>query len=69
MDMHSLVSLVIYIVIIGLIFYVLWWGLAEIGLPEPFNIIARVVIVVVAVLLLINMLLGLTGSAPFRLTR
>ena len=67
MDSSSLVSLVIYIVVIGLIFYVLWWGLAQIALPEPFDKIARVVVVVVAVLLLINALLGLTGSAPFRL--
>ena len=67
MDANSLVSLVIYIVVIGLIFYVLWWGLAQIALPEPFDKIARVVIVVVAVLILINALLGLTGSAPFRL--
>lgn len=67
MDSSNLISLVIYIVVIGLIFYVLWWGLAQIALPEPFDKIARVVVVVVAVLLLINALLGLTGSAPFRL--
>ena len=67
MDSSNLVSLVIYIVVIGLIFYVLWWGLAQIALPEPFDKIARVVVVDVAVLLLINALLGLTGSAPFRL--
>ena len=67
MDAHSLVMLLVWIVIIGMIFYVMWWGLGQIALPEPFDKIARAVIIIVTVLLLINALLGLTGSAPFRL--
>lgn len=66
-DSSGLISLVVWIIIIGLVFYVLWWGLGQIALPEPFDKIARVLIVVVAVLLLINALLGLVGNAPFRL--
>ena len=67
MDAHSLVMLLVWIVIIGMIFYVMWWGLGQIALPEPFDKIARAVIIIVTVLLLINALLGLTGSASFRL--
>lgn len=67
MDAHSLVMLLVWIVIIGMIFYVMWWGLGQLALPEPFDKIARAVIIIVTVLLLINALLGLTGSAPFRL--
>lgn len=67
MDMHALVSLIVWIIIIGSIVGLLWWLVGFVGLPEPFNKVARVAIAVVAVLLLINMLLGLTGGAPFRL--
>ncbi len=67
MDANSLVMLFVWIVVVGLIFYVAWWGLGQLALPEPFDKLARGVIIVIAVLLLINVLLGLTGSAPFRL--
>ena len=67
METQSLVSLLIYVVFLGLIFYVLWWGLSQMALPEPFDKIARGVIIVIVVILLINILLGLTGHTPFKL--
>ncbi len=57
----DLVSLVVWIVVVGLIFWLLTWLIGYIGLPQPFNKVARVLIAVVAVLLLINVLLGFTG--------
>lgn len=69
MDASSLVSLVVRLIIIGSVFALLWWLVGFAGLPEPFNKFARVAIAVVAVLLLINLLLGLVGQAPFRLNR
>lgn len=59
----DLIGLLIYLVVWGLILYVLWWGLAKIGLPAPFNKVAQVILVVVAVVVLLNLLLGLTGSS------
>ena len=67
MDMQSLVSLIVWIIVIGSVFGLLWWLVGYVGLPEPFNKFARIFLAVIAVLILINMLLGLTGSAPFRL--
>lgn len=67
MDVSALVSLVVWIIVIGAIFGLLWWLVGFAGIPEPFNKFARVAIAVVAVLLLINLLLGLVGQAPFRL--
>jgi predicted tellurium resistance membrane protein TerC len=67
MDASALVSLVVWIIVIGSIFGLLWWLVGYVALPEPFNKFARVAIAVVAVLLLINLLLGLVGNAPFRL--
>lgn len=62
--MEGLLGLLIQLIILGLIFYLLWWGIGKIGLPEPFNKIAVAIIVIVAVIVLINLLLGLTGSGP-----
>ena len=67
MDASSLVSLIVWIIVIGSVFGLLWWLIGYVGLPEPFNKVARIALAVIAVLILINMLLGLTGSAPFRL--
>lgn len=61
-----LMSALIYLVVCGLILYVLWWGLSKIGLPEPFQKIATVVLVLLTVVILINFLLGLTGTPLVR---
>lgn len=60
----DIVRLLVWVIVLGLIFYLLFWGVGKIGLPEPFNKIAIAIIVVAAVLLLINFLLGITGSGP-----
>ncbi len=61
---ETLLGLLIWIIIVGCIFGLLWWLVGYISPPEPFNKVARIAIAVVAVLLLINMLLGLTGAGP-----
>lgn len=58
----GLVSVLVYLLVWGLILYVLWWGIGKIGLPEPFAKIATVVLVVVTVVVLINLLLSFTGT-------
>ena len=58
----SAVTLLIYIIILGLIFYCVWWALAQIALPEPFGTIARVLVVLVALLICVSLLLGLVPS-------
>jgi hypothetical protein len=68
MNLQSLVNFIIELFIIGAICGLLWWlvGFAgKKGLPVLFVSIGQVVIAIVAVLLLINMLLGLTGSGQF----
>jgi len=61
---HSLISALLYIIVAGLIFWLLWWLISYIALPDPFGKVLRVVLAVVAVLFLINWLLGLAGT-PF----
>ena len=58
----ALVSILITLVIAGLIFWLLWWFIGYVGIPEPFNKVARVLIGLVAVVFLINLLLSLNGT-------
>lgn len=62
LTLGGLVPLLIELIVIGLICGLLWWLVGFIALPEPFNRVARILIAVVAVVLVINMLLSLTGS-------
>jgi hypothetical protein len=62
-----MLNLLITIVIAGLIFYLIWWFIGYIGLPEPFNKVARVLVGLVALVFLINLLAGLLGAPLFKL--
>lgn len=65
LSLGGLVPLLIELIVVGLIVWLLLWLIGYVGLPEPFNKVARVVIAVVAVLWVINALLALTGHAIF----
>ena len=56
----TLVSLLFSLVVIGLIVWILLWALQEISLPEPFNKIAKVVIILFAAFFLVSLLLPFT---------
>ena len=55
---EGLIGVLIYLIVWGLILYILWWAIGKIGLPEPFGKIAVVVLVVITVLVLLNLLTG-----------
>lgn len=61
----SLVSLLITVIVVGLIAYLLWWLVAYVGLPAPFDKVCRVLIALAAVLFLINAILQVTGNGGF----
>lgn len=50
------------LIVVGLVFWLFWWLISYIGLPEPFGKIARVIVAIAAVFFLINFLLTLAGS-------
>jgi len=60
--LESLVLAIVYIIIVGIIFWLLNWALSQVPLPEPFNKVAHVLIVLIACLLVIYILLGLVGT-------
>lgn len=61
---QSFLDALIALVVVGLVCYLLWWFIGFIGLPEPFDKVARVVVGLIAVVFLINLLFGLMGH-PF----
>ena len=62
----GLLSILVTIVVVGLVCYLLWWLIGYIGLPEPFDKVARVIVALVAVIFLLNLVLGLTGTPLIR---
>jgi len=60
----SLVSVLIQVIVVALICYLLWWLIGYIGLPAPFDKVARVIVSCFAVVFLINALLAVAGH-PF----
>lgn len=57
----NLGNLLIWLIVVGLIFTVVWWALGQIAIAEPFNKIIRVIVVLICAIVLINLLLGLLG--------
>lgn len=58
----ALLQAFVVLVVAALIFWLLWWFIGYVGIPEPFNKVIRVVIGLAAVLFLINFLLSLIGT-------
>jgi hypothetical protein len=58
----GLILLVVYIVVIGLIVWLLNYLVDAVPLAPPFNRVAKVVIIVVAVLIVIMLLLNFVGA-------
>lgn len=61
----GLVTLLIQVLVAGLVFWLVWWLISYLNPPEPFNKVLRAIVAIVAVLYLINLLLGLTGHGMF----
>ncbi len=54
----GLLALLVTLIVAGIIFYVLWWALGAIALPEPFNKVATVILILAAVIVLIGIFTG-----------
>lgn len=56
-----MIALLLTAVFWGLILWVVWWAVGAIGVPEPFNKVIRVVIIVIAALVAIDLLMQAAG--------
>jgi hypothetical protein len=63
-SISAAVTVVVYLVVAGLIFSLLWWLVNYVNPPEPFKKIANVVLAILAVLVVIGILLSLVGGQP-----
>jgi hypothetical protein len=63
----TMVHLVIYLVVVGLVAWLLMFLLDYIPVPQPFNKIGKVVIMVLSVLIVIFLLLDLVGGGAPKL--
>ena len=64
-DAQALVTILVQLIIWGLIIYVLFWAIGKVGLPEPFQKISMVVLVILTVIILLNILSGFLGAPLF----
>lgn len=59
-----MLTALIWIVVAGIIFWLVTWLISYVGLPEPFAKVAKVIVAVVAAVFLINAILTIAGK-PF----
>ncbi len=64
LSLSGAVHVVIWLIVAGLIFWLLWWLVNYIAPPEPFRKIANIILAILAVLVLIGILLSLVGGTP-----
>jgi len=60
----QLLHAVVWVIIAGVIFWLVNWLITYVGVPEPFNKVAKVIVAIVAVVFLVNALLTIVGK-PF----
>ncbi len=63
-SLTSAVTVIVYLVVAGLVFWLLWWLVNYIAPPEPFRKVANVILAILAVLVVIGILLSLVGGQP-----
>jgi len=59
--LSALITLVVYILVLGLVVWLLTFLIDAIPLPEPFNRVAKVVLMAVSILIVIVLLLQFAG--------
>jgi uncharacterized protein YhhL (DUF1145 family) len=65
-SIESIVRVIVYLIVAGLILYLLHWLVGYVNLPEPFAKVARIVLAVAGVLILIGVLLSIAGHPVVR---
>lgn len=66
--MPSILILLLTVIIWGFIFWLLWWGLGALALPEPFSKLGTLILVVAAIVVVIGILMGSIAPFPFLTT-
>jgi len=59
-----MLSLLVYLLVVFMVLGVVWWAIGALGIPEPLARIARVILILIALIFAIYLLLSLVGQAP-----
>ncbi len=62
--MDAMISLLVFVLVFGLVAYLIFWAMGYLGAPEPIRKVVTVVVVIIGLLVLIGYLPGL-GSHGF----
>lgn len=65
-SIDSLMYLIVYLVVVGLIFWCIWYFIGYVGVPQPFDKVIRVLLGLIALIIVVSLLLGILGH-PFSL--
>jgi len=60
----ALLNAVIWIIVAGVIYWLVMWAIDKIGVPEPFHKVLMVVVILAVLIILVNALLTIAGH-PF----
>lgn len=63
-SLSAAVTTIVYLIVAGLVFWLLWWLIGYCNPPEPFRKVATVVLAILAVLVVIGILLSLVSGQP-----
>ena len=61
-SLSGAVSVVVYLMVVGLVFWLLWWLIGYVAPPEPFRKIANVILAILAVLVVCSILLSMVSG-------
>lgn len=61
-----MINLIIWVMIFGGVFGILWWLNDKLPYPDPVKKVVRIVIMILAALLAINFLLSLVGHPIYK---
>lgn len=62
----AFIRAIFFLIIAGLIFYVLYWLLGALALPAPFGRVAEIILYLAAAATVIGVLMGLIGFPIFK---
>ena len=63
-SLSGAVTALVYLIIAGLVFWLLWWLLGYVDPPEPFRKVGTVILAILAVMVIVGILLSLVGGTP-----
>lgn len=60
--MDALISLLVFVLVFGLVSYLIFWAMGYLGVPEPIRKVVTVIVVVIGLILLLSNIPGV-GTA------